>query len=51
MECRDCRHDEHRPGQCKKCNCGECGTPHGYGDPYKEGLRKAEILDDILEGE
>lgn len=23
MTCPDCKHDEHEPGKCTKCNCGE----------------------------
>ena len=23
MNCHECKHDQHEPGQCKRCNCGE----------------------------
>lgn len=23
MKCRDCKHEQHQPGQCNRCNCGE----------------------------
>jgi len=23
MNCADCKHNEHAPGQCRRCNCGE----------------------------
>jgi len=26
--CATCNHDEHKVGQCKKCNCGESEIVH-----------------------
>lgn len=28
MNCLDCFHKAHEPGQCDSCNCGESGLVH-----------------------
>lgn len=47
--CHNCLHDEHKPGQCWNCNCGESEICHGtFADcfEYAEGAwftKKREV--------
>ena len=38
MNCNDCQHSEHEPGQCDRCNCGESAVVRLTGYPVMTSL-------------
>ena len=38
MNCPDCNHRQHKPGQCKHCNCGEAEISHPENETRPEEM-------------
>lgn len=36
MNCPDCNHDEHQPGRCENCNCGQSETSNAQTKPNQK---------------